>query len=96
MPADRAVFFGLVLNEVISNACKYAFKEHSSPILVVNFNENINETTLFVKDNGLKAIKTSSSTSFGMKLINMMATQLNGEIETKYNDGFEFLMKCKT
>lgn len=96
MPADRAVFFGLVLNEVISNACKYAFKEHSSPILVVNFNENANETTLFVRDNGTKAIKMVSSTSFGMKLINMMATQLNGEIETKYNNGFEFLLKCKT
>lgn len=95
MPADRAIFFGLVLNEIISNACKYAFKEHSSPILVINFNENTNETILFIKDNGTKTIKMTSSTSFGMKLINMMATQLNGEIETKYNDGFEFLIKCK-
>ena len=96
MPADRAVFFGLVFNEVISNACKYAFKEQSSPILVVNFIENVNEITLFVKDNGTKVIKKASSTSFGMKLITMMAIQLNGEIETKYNNGFEFLMKCKT
>lgn len=96
MSADRAVFFGLVLNEVISNACKYAFREHSSPILVINFNENSNETILFIKDNGTKAVKIVSPTSFGMKLINMMATQLNGELSTKYNDGFEFLMKCKT
>lgn len=96
MPADKAVFFGLVLNEVISNACKYAFKEHPSPVLIVNFNENISETTLFVKDNGTKAVKIASSTSFGMKLINMMATQLNGEVTTKYKNGFEFLMKCKT
>lgn len=96
MPADKAVFFGLVLNEVISNACKYAFKEHSSPMLVIDFTENANETTLFVKDNGTKAVKIASSTSFGMKLINMMATQLNGDITTKYNNGFEFLMKCNT
>lgn len=96
MPADRAIFFGLVLNEVISNACKYAFKEHSSPILVINFNESSDETILFIKDNGMKTINMTSSSSFGMKLINMMATQLNGEIETKYNDGFEFLMRCKT
>lgn len=96
MSADRAVFFGLVLNEVISNACKYAFNEHSYPILVINFHENANETTLFVKDNGTKTINTNSAMSFGMKLINMMATQLNGEITTKYDNGFEFLMKCKT
>ncbi|WP_435354128.1 sensor histidine kinase [Emticicia sp. SJ17W-69] len=97
MPADKAIFFGLMLNELISNACKHAFKNHPNPILIINFSEYAEELILKVKDNGFKKttnLKTHS-TSFGLKLINMMTVQLDGTIENKFDHGMEFLIKCK-
>lgn len=97
MPADKAVFFSLMLNELISNACKHAFKNHPNPILIINFSEYAEELILKVKDNGFKKPKNlqTNSTSFGLRLINMMTVQLDGVIENKFDHGMEFLIKCK-
>lgn len=99
MPADKAIFFGLMLNELISNACKYAFQQHLTPVLTISLTETPNEIVLKVKDNGTKKIiikPSKNSASFGMKLINMMAVQLDGTVESKFDKGMEFLIKCKS
>jgi two-component system, sensor histidine kinase PdtaS len=97
---DKTVFIGLIINELISNACKYALKEIDNPYLKISFAENLNWIYLKVKDNGKNEINNpindeSNKNSFGMKLINMMVLQLNGTITYHYNEGSEFTIKFK-
>jgi two-component system, sensor histidine kinase PdtaS len=97
---DKTVFIGLIINELISNACKYAFKENDNPYLKISFSENMNWIYLKVEDNGRNEIKNainydSNQSSFGMKLINMMVLQLDGTITYSYNEGSEFTVKFR-
>lgn len=101
LDADRAVFMGLIINELISNACKYAFPNHEESILKISFYENQNQYILKVKDNGKNKVLFKKNTtelltkthSFGMVLVNMMVQQLNGSLEYYYQKGSEFIIK---
>ena len=101
LDADQAVFTGLLINELVSNACKYALKDHEKPVLEIAFYENYKSLVLKVKDNGSNKIVFKDNTlefshetkSFGMKLVNMMVLQLNGTIAYQYQNGSEFIVK---
>jgi two-component sensor histidine kinase len=96
--ADKATLVGLLLNELITNACKYAFKSHSNPKLqIAIFKTGLKDLQLEISDNGLKKVdlKEQNSTSFGSKLIQMMVTQLEGTSSYKYSDGLQFVLKFK-
>ena len=97
---DKTVFIGLIINELISNACKYAFQGNENPYLKISFSKNLSWINLKVKDNGKYDIKDAlnfetNPNSFGMKLINMMVFQLNGIITYSYDEGSEFTIKFK-
>ncbi|RYU95536.1 histidine kinase dimerization/phosphoacceptor domain -containing protein [Emticicia agri] len=96
MQVDKAIYVGLMLNELISNACKYAFNAHPNPILAITLTETDKEVILAVNDNGNKEfVNSENKNSFGMKLIDMMVQQLYGSYETRFNNGFEFIMRFK-
>jgi two-component sensor histidine kinase len=82
---DRAISLGLVINELITNALKYAFREQDSGEIVIQIEkkEELYHVTLF--DNGSGATKEASSegTSFGGKLIKtLVSAQLKGKMNT--------------
>lgn len=72
LSADSAIPIGLLLNELVTNSFKYAYKGVQKPALTVRFNLD-NEPTLDVIDNGKtfsKAEWERPSLSFGKQLIN--------------------------
>jgi two-component system, sensor histidine kinase PdtaS len=94
--ADKAVLIALVINELVTNACKYAFSKNEKSELFVSLLEKGKDVELIVKDNGSKKIEvfseniSSQKNSFGLKLINMMAYELNGIFSYKYEEGSSF------
>jgi two-component sensor histidine kinase len=95
LEADKAIFYGLLLNELVNNACKYAFVNHENPILRIEFSQHFGRMLLTVKDNGKNKVSEAdlyAKSSFGQKLINMMAVQLDGRITYTYREGLEFKM----
>ncbi|GAB3881144.1 histidine kinase dimerization/phosphoacceptor domain -containing protein [Spirosoma agri] len=52
LPADKAISMGLILNELITNACKYAFPQNSEPFLAISFHKKGQKLILTVTDNG--------------------------------------------
>lgn len=52
LPADKAIPLGLILNELTTNACKYAFPGHPWPRFSVHFYRRTNTLHLTVSDNG--------------------------------------------
>lgn len=93
LAADKAVHLGLILNELITNACKYAFRSHPEPALRISCRAvPENRICLQVSDNGQRDQKDSPSAGFGMQLIEMEVEQLYGESDFSYHNGTLFTM----
>ncbi len=77
------IFLGLILNELITNSFKYAFKDEKSNTIQIEFNkldESSFELTYSDSGLGLADDIISSSEGFGFRLIRIMLNQINGEI----------------
>ena len=93
LETNTAVQLGLLINELITNACKYAFPNHPAPELQIRLTRlQGNAMQLCVKDNGLTEPDLQTGKSFGSRLIRMMVTQLDGTSEYNYHNGLEFLL----
>ena len=93
---DTLIPLGLLLNEIISNALKYAFTEIGRGKVVINLTRNENSYTLIVGDNGSgmeKGILEKEEGSLGMELIKIFVNQLDGDIVRLDDKGTFFKIK---
>ncbi|MGB0431590.1 MAG: sensor histidine kinase [Bacteroidia bacterium] len=94
---DTAVPLGLILNELITNAFKYAIDENHKS-LKIYFEKLDDSYKMVVKDNGkgiahdfdLKLTK-----SLGLKLVNRLSQQLKGKAEILKEEGAAFAIYFK-
>lgn len=90
-----AVPCGLIINELLTNAIKYAFVGEKSGIVYVSFEQNGDYYTLEVTDNGVgisKPIDFKNLTSLGLTLVNTLVTQLKGSLNYKLKNGSQFII----
>lgn len=93
LDVDTILPVGLIVNELVSNAFKYAFNDLENAKLEVNFENKGQEMRLFIKDNGRglqNDIDISQRTSFGLKLVNLLVKQLHGELEVNSDNGLAY------
>jgi two-component sensor histidine kinase len=96
---DTAIPLGLIINELITNAYKYAFTNEHENILTISINkEDTNFYKLVVSDNGpgLKnEINYKKAKSLGLRLVNRLVRQLQGTLNLNNSKGanFEILFK---
>jgi two-component sensor histidine kinase len=87
----NAVPVGLILNEILTNAFKYAFPHSSEDCITVNFcNSAPNGLCLEVKDNGKGLppdFSLAEGTSFGMMLMTGLTEQLDGIFSIENKNG---------
>ncbi len=96
---DSAVPFGLIVNEVISNALKYAFDPKiGGEIMIETLVSPEKNLVLAIEDNGKgfnPDFAMENSKSLGLKLVKNLTEQLQGELKIKsdVNAGtkFEFI-----
>ena len=87
---DRAVPLGLIVNELLTNAIKYAFPGADAGAVVVGLSEvGGDRYRLVVADNGVgKDVAAGSrGTGFGTRLIQLLTRQLGGELRQENDDG---------
>jgi two-component sensor histidine kinase len=96
---DKAVPLGLILNELLSNAFKYAFPENTMDnsdrkfILIKLETINENKLLLLVSDNGIGVpddFDINKSNSLGLKIVTSLVTQIDGELKIKHKNDTEF------
>jgi len=96
LDVDTAVPIGLILNELISNALKYAFPEGRNGKLEVSFKQLDDQLQLKVQDNGVgleeNALKKSS---FGMMLIRVLAEKLDATLDVVTDKGTSIQLMIK-
>lgn len=88
----QAVPLGLFINEVVTNAFKYAFPDDQPGVISVFLNKTLDEITLQINDNGIGLpvdIDLNSMASFGMKLIRGLSQQLDGQLFIENLNGLE-------
>ncbi len=78
---DRAVAIGIVVNELVMNAVKYAYPDCAGPIHVELRCEN-DDIVLSIADNGvgLHATNDPRSTGMGQRIVSAMATKLDASV----------------
>jgi hypothetical protein len=94
---DTAIPCGLIINELVSNALKYAFPEQNSGIISISIHSDEDECfTLTVKDNGVGLPgnwDVKSAKSLGIELVKILTKQLKGTIELDKHIGSKFIIR---
>jgi PAS domain S-box-containing protein len=94
LKVDEAIPCGLILNELVTNALKYAYPDGKRGEIVVELKETDDRSVvLSVSDQGvgLKGqIDWNNSASLGLTLVNTLTDQLGGKLSVKSGPGAEF------
>ncbi|HSF88085.1 MAG TPA: sensor histidine kinase [Saprospiraceae bacterium] len=79
MDVDTVIPLALIINELISNALKYAFRDGRRGEIKVSLQQTDGLINLEVSDNGMglpENFSVESSSNFGLKLINILCDRL--------------------
>jgi two-component sensor histidine kinase len=79
---DRAVAIGIIVNELVMNAVKYAYPDGAGPIHV-DLSAQGDDVVLSIADNGvgLNARTDPRSTGMGQRIVTAMAAKLEASVE---------------
>jgi two-component system, sensor histidine kinase PdtaS len=93
---DTAIPFGLILNELITNAFKHAFAARLEGTITIRLSKSsADQYVLLFSDNGKGLppnFRENSENSLGLELIEMLVQQLNGTLEIKDYEGAQFVI----
>ena len=83
LPTDRAVSLGVIVTELVTNACKYAYPDGGGEVRVALRQEGDDAFRLSVEDDGcgMSADPTPRGTGLGTRLIRAMAQSLRSTVE---------------
>ena len=94
---DQAIPCGLILNELVTNALKYAFSaRHSGEIGVELHLSGEGKVTLRIADNGVgltPGFDWRRSESLGLRMANILTAQLGGTLECAAGPGVDFTLQ---
>lgn len=82
---DLVLPVGMIVNEVVSNAFKYAFQDRASGHLTVTLGESAGEATLKIADNG-PGMSDNGKKGMGSRLIAGFVSQIGGRYEIESRD----------
>jgi PAS domain S-box-containing protein len=93
LPLDTAIPLGLIINELISNAYKHAFKNRERGLIQLFIEEKNNQVTVIVQDNGVGIdphIDIQNLNSLGLQLVESLTQQLGAKMSIENNKGSKF------
>lgn len=96
---DLAIPCGLIINEIVSNALKYAFVDKREDCEIrIKMSVKEDKLLLMIGDNGKgfpSDIDYRNTESLGLQLVVTLVDQLNGTIELENNNGVNFIIIFK-
>lgn len=97
---DQAISCGLIINELVTNAYKYAFPRgwKGNPEMIVSMTEREGMIELSVSDNGTGMppdFDPQKARTLGLSLVSMLAKQLKGSLEIRRTRGTEVIIRFR-
>jgi PAS domain S-box-containing protein len=80
LPTDRAITIGLIVNELVTNAVKFAFPDDAKGMVLVTLKRASGELRLTVADNGQGLDPGRADFGLGGRLVEGFAQQLGGRL----------------
>ncbi len=99
LDVDTAVPIGLIVNELLTNALKYAFPKEAKGNILISLSQSTPETlTLKVTDNGIGKQDglAPKGSGFGTQLVQLLTQQLDGQMQEQQDNGTTLLFQFKT
>jgi len=97
LPLKEAVYVGLIVNELLTNAYKYAFPSTVDSMvgsIDISLIQDNNTYTLKIKDNGIGFDKEVQQTSVGTQLMKaLIEDQLQGTLSVNVKEGTECIVQ---
>jgi PAS domain S-box-containing protein len=96
LEAKRLQPLGIIINELLTNIMKYAFKGRDSGLIVVSATNSNGHVTISVQDDGLgmpETVAFDNSTGFGLQLVEALTQQLNGTIRIERTNGTKVVLE---
>jgi chemotaxis protein methyltransferase CheR len=81
LPTERAIPIGLIVNELVTNAVKYAFPGEAKGTVMVTLKRLPGELRLTVADDGQGLDARRADSGLGGRLVDGFAQQLGGQVE---------------
>lgn len=91
---EIALPLGLIANELLTNAFKYAFPDHEEGEIIMELKQSPeNITTLTIRDNGVglpESVSFEGGKTLGMFIVKLLVEQLDGTIEVIADNGTSY------
>lgn len=99
LPLQTTLYCGMILNELLTNAVRYAFPDQKKGRIEVKFHQIENGYSLSVKDDGIsisEGFRGSDQDSLGLDIIETMVQRINGKLKIRGQVGSEFEILIKS
>jgi PAS domain S-box-containing protein len=96
LPVDQAIPCALIVNEILSNAFKHAFKGRKYGKVSITAMKQDGHVHITVRDDGIgipRELDISHATSLGIKLIRNLVQQLGGSLTINGSGGTEVIVE---
>ena len=93
---DAAISCGLVVNELVSNALKYAFRGRAHGAVRVVLRREGSDVVLAVSDDGVglpPGIDLRNPSTLGLKLVSVLTEQVGGTVTLDAREGTRFVIR---
>lgn len=88
LDVDTMIPLGLIINELISNSLKHAFKDRDGGKITVRLREEDNQLLLHIADDGGGVKDQIQPVNFGQSLVRSLVRRLNGDLKINTEDGY--------
>jgi PAS domain S-box-containing protein len=99
LDVDIMIPCGLIVNELITNAIKYAFPDEKRGTIHIELQKGSeDEYTLLVGDDGIglpEDLNIYQTESLGMQIVTSLVKQMQGSLEVAVNNGTEFKIRFR-
>ena len=95
---NTVIPLGLIVNELVSNSMKHAFPSNKQGKIDIKFKLNDGNYSMIVSDNGVgfpQNYNIQNSDSLGLKIVNSLTEQIDGEIKIEATNGTKFTINFK-
>jgi len=89
----RALYIGLLINELLTNSIKYAFPGERKGEITIILKEDETHYTILFSDNGVglpEGLNFENINNLGLRIVNLLTEQLHGDIKIIPSQGTSY------